>query len=173
MFGRLFFVACVVVAFVVPAACATSIDLPDGANGEVVGHVDGDTLDIAFDVEGRAVVERVRLIGVDTPETKKPNTPVECFGPEASARLAVLLPVGSYVVADRDVEARDDYGRLLAYVRRAGDGVLVNETLVREGFARTLFIAPNLTLESVLLAAERAARAEGRGLWSACTGADR
>ena len=155
------------------AACAAPIDLPDGANGEVVGHVDGDTLDIAFEVDGRAVIERVRLIGVDTPETKKPNTPVECFGPEASARLATLVPIGSYVVADRDVEARDDYGRLLAYVRRADDGVLVNETLVREGFARTLFIAPNLTLESVLRAAERSARAERRGLWSACTGPDR
>ena len=169
MLGRLLLVACVVVS----TACAAPIDLPEGANGEVVGHVDGDTLDIAFDVEGRAVVERVRLIGVDTPETKKPNTPVECFGPEASARLAALLPVGSYVVADRDVEARDDYGRLLAYVRRATDGVLVNETLVREGFARTLFIAPNLALESVLRTAERSARAEGRGLWSACAGADR
>lgn len=155
------------------AACTSSLDLPEGANGEVVGHVDGDTLDIAFDVEGRAVVERVRLIGVDTPETKKPNTPVECFGPEASARTAALLPIGSFVVVDRDVEARDDYGRLLAYVRRATDDVLVNDVLVREGFARALFIAPNLALEPALRAAERSARADGRGLWSACAGADR
>lgn len=150
------------------AGCASSLELPDGANGEVVGHVDGDTLDIAFDVDGRTVVERVRLIGVDTPETKKPGTPVQCFGPEASARLVELLPEGSFVMADRDVEARDDYGRLLAYVRRASDGVLVNDVLVREGFARTLFIAPNLALQSDLLAAERSARAERRGLWSAC-----
>jgi micrococcal nuclease len=135
----------------------------------VVGHVDGDTLDIVFSVDGRAVIERVRLIGIDTPETKKPNAPVECFGPEASARLAELLPRGSFVIAHRDVEARDDYGRLLAYVRRATDGVLVNETLVREGFARTLFFAPNLTLESTLRAAERSARSERRGLWAACT----
>ena len=149
-------------------ACTPTLDLPDGANGEVVGHVDGDTLDIAFSVEGRAVVERVRLIGIDTPETKKPNTPIECFGPEASARLAELLPIGAFVVADRDVEARDDFGRLLAYVRRANDDVLVNEVLVREGFARTLFFAPNLALESTLRAAERSARADRRGLWSAC-----
>jgi micrococcal nuclease len=72
------------------------------------------------------------------------------------------------VVADRDVEARDDFGRLLAYVRRADDDVLVNEVLVREGFARTLFFAPNLALESTLRAAERSARADRRGLWSAC-----
>jgi micrococcal nuclease len=149
-------------------ACTPTLDLPDGANGEVVGHVDGDTLDIAFSVEGRAVVERVRLIGIDTPETKKPNTPIECFGPEASARLAELLPIGAFVVADRDVEARDDFGRLLAYVRRADEDVLVNEVLVREGFARTLFFAPNLALESTLRAAERSARADRRGLWSAC-----
>ena len=73
------------------------------------------------------------------------------------------------VVADRDVEARDDYGRLLAYVRRAADDVLVNEILVREGFARTLFFEPNLALESVLRGAERSARADRLGLWSACT----
>lgn len=158
-------------AFVV-SGCAEPLELPAGANGEVVGHVDGDTLDIAFAVDGQRVVERVRLIGVDTPETKKPDTPIECFGPEASARLSALLPIGSYVDAVRDTEARDDYGRLLAYVHRASDGVLVNEVLVREGYARTLFIAPNLAFESTLLAAERSARTDGRGLWSACAGTD-
>ena len=158
-------------AFVV-SGCAETLELPAGANGEVVGHVDGDTLDIAFAVDGQRVVERVRLIGVDTPETKKPDTPIECFGPEASARLSALLPIGSYVDAVRDTEARDDYGRLLAYVHRASDGVLVNEVLVREGYARTLFIAPNLAFESTLLAAERSARSDGRGLWSACAGTD-
>ena len=154
-------------------ACSPPLDLPEGANGEVVGHVDGDTLDIAFSIDGRAVVERVRLIGLDTPETKKPNTPIECYGPEASARLAELLPIGTFVVVDRDLEARDDYGRLLAYVRRLGDDVLVNDVLVREGFARTLFFPPNLALESTLKAAERSARTDGRGLWSACPGPDR
>ncbi len=156
------------IVVVLLAACNSPLELPDGANGEVVGHVDGDTLDIAFSVDGRTVVERVRLIGIDTPETKKPDTPIECFGPEASARVAELLPIGSFVDAVRDVEARDDYGRLLVYVHRAVDGVFVNELLVREGYARTLSIAPNLTLESTFLAAERAARAERRGLWSRC-----
>ena len=161
--------ALVVLVVASATACTAPLDLPEGANGEVVGHVDGDTLDIAFAVDGRTVIERVRLIGIDTPETKKPNTPIECFGPEASARVAELLPIGSYVVADRDVETRDDYGRLLAYVRRAEDGVLVNEVLVREGFARTLFFAPNLMLEATLRSAEREARADRRGLWSACS----
>lgn len=151
------------------AACSSAPEFPDGANGEVVGLVDGDTLDVVFDVDGRAVVERIRLIGIDTPETKKPGTPIECFGPEASQRLAELLPIGTFVDVVRDIESRDDYDRLLAYVYRAEDRILVNEILVREGFARTLFIPPNTGLETEIRRAERSARTEGRGLWSACS----
>lgn len=150
-------------------ACASAPNFPAGANGEVVGHVDGDTLDVLFSVEGRAVVERIRLIGIDTPETKKPGTPIECYGPEASRRLAELLPVGAFVDVVRDVETRDDYDRLLAYVYRAEDRTFVNELLVREGFARTLFIPPNTGLEDEIRRAERRARTERRGLWSACS----
>ncbi len=150
-------------------ACATAPVLPDGANGEVVEHVDGDTLDIVFAVDGRAIVERIRLIGIDTPETKKPGTPIECYGPEASQRLAELLPVGTFVDVVRDTDTRDDYGRLLAYVYRAADRILVNEILVREGYARTLFIPPNTSLETEFRRAERSARTERRGLWSACS----
>ena len=150
-------------------ACSTAPDFPDGANGEVVGLVDGDTLDVVFAVDGRAVVERIRLIGIDTPETKKPGTPIECYGPEASRRLADLVPVGTFVDVVRDTETRDDYGRLLAYVYRAEDRTLVNEVLVREGFARTLFIPPNTALEAKFRRAERSARTERRGLWSACS----
>jgi micrococcal nuclease len=159
----------VLVAVVCLVACSTPPEFPAGANGEVVGHVDGDTLDVVFAVDGRAVVERIRLIGIDTPETKKPGTPIECYGPEASRRLAELLPLGTFVDVVRDAETRDDYDRLLAYVYRAADRLLVNETLVREGFARTLFIPPNTGLESEIRGAERQARTEGRGLWSACS----
>lgn len=165
-------VASIVVVVATPA-CTRSLDLPEGANGEVVGHVDGDTLDVAFEVDGRVVTERIRLIGIDTPETKKPGTPIECYGPEASARLAALLPIGSFVEAVGDREPRDDYGRLLAYVRRIDEPLFVNERLVQEGFARTLFFAPNRALEPRLRAAERSARDAGRGLWSACSGPDR
>ena len=59
-----------------------------------------------------AIDERIRLIGIDTPESVKPDSPVECFGSEASAHLATLLPAGSEVTVLGDVEARDDYGRL-------------------------------------------------------------
>src|SRR5688572_18590708 len=101
------------------------------ANAHVVRVVDGDTIDAEFD--GRT--ERVRLIGIDTPETLRPDTPVECYGPEATATTTRLLPAGTPLVVVRDLEARDDYGRLLAYVYRAPDGLFVNLDLVEKGFA--------------------------------------
>ena len=81
--------------------------------------------------------ESVRLIGIDTPESVARDRPVECFGPEAKARTAELLPKGTAVLLERDVEARDKYDRLLAYVIRADDGVLVNLALVEEGYAES------------------------------------
>ena len=108
-----------------PSACAY-----------VVRAVDGDTIEVRFD--GR--LEDVRYIGVDTPETVKPDTPVQCFGPRASSfdhhlveHRRVRLVFG--------VERRDIYGRLLAYVY-IGTG-FVNAILVRRGLARTLTIPPN------------------------------
>lgn len=121
--------------------------------------VDGDTIAL-----GR---ERVRLIGVDTPETKRPGTPVQCFGPAASAFTARLL-TGRRVRLEYDVERRDRYGRLLAYVRRAGDGRFVNAALVARGYARTLPIAPNVRWAERFAALARQARARRRGLWRAC-----
>jgi micrococcal nuclease len=132
----------------------------------VVDHVvDGDT--VVVRIAGHD--ETVRLIGIDTPETKKPNSPVECHGPEASARTAELLPSGTPVRLERDVEARDTYDRLLAYVFRA-DGVFVNLALVAEGFARTLLIEPNDAYATRFADAARSAAAEDRGLWGACAG---
>ncbi len=85
-------------------------------------------------IDGRK--EKVRLIGIDTPETKKPDTPVQCFGPEASAYTAALVPVGTKVHLERDAEARDVYGRLLAYVYRADDGLFVNLDVIRHSDGR-------------------------------------
>ena len=87
-------------------ACSPPLPSPD-ASGRVTAVVtevtDGDT--VVLDFDGRR--ESVRLIGVDTPETKHPKKPVECFGPEASARTLSLLPPGTEVEVERDVEARD------------------------------------------------------------------
>ena len=130
----------------------------------VVRVVDGDTI-VARLPSGE---ERVRLIGIDTPESVDPRAPVECFGKEASARTAALLPEGTEIRLERDVEGRDRYGRLLAYVYRAGDGTFVNLALAEEGYAQPLSIPPNVAYASRFSAAAAAAREAGRGLWSAC-----
>ncbi len=134
------------------------------ANAVVEYVVDGDTIDATID--GRE--ERVRLIGIDTPETKRPETPIECFGPEASAFTESLLPVGTPIRIERDTVNRDDFGRLLGYVYRAADGVFVNYESIRQGFATPLTIEPNTTYVDLFVDAARAAEADDVGLWSAC-----
>jgi micrococcal nuclease len=136
-----------------------------GAAGEgrVVRVVDGDTIHVL--VGGRR--EKVRYIGVDTPETHHPAKPVQCFGREASAFNARLV-ARERVRLVRDIEQRDRFGRLLAYVYRARDGLFVNAELARAGYARPLAIAPDVRHAARLRALARAARQAGRGLWSAC-----
>ncbi len=97
----------------------------------VAKHVDGDTVRVRF--PGRAETESVRFIGIDTPETHGPGGLRECFGKEASARTAALLPVGTAVRLERDAEARDRYGRLLVYVYRQRDDLFVNLALAATG----------------------------------------
>lgn len=127
---------------------------PDGVR--VVRVIDGDT----FEIEGG---ERVRLIGVDTPETVKPNTPVECFGAESSAYLKNLIE-GKVVRLVRDRTDRDRYARLLRYAY-LGD-VFVNEKIVREGYAEATAYRPDTREQAVLDAAEAEAREEKRGRFS-------
>lgn len=128
--------------------------------------VDGDTIVVL--ISGRN--ERVRLIGIDTPESVKPNTPVECFALEASARMKTLLPPGSGVKLVRDVELRDRYGRLLAYVYRASDNLFVNLSLVNDGYASAYTYPPNVAHTAEFVGAAAEARDAGRGLWSRCPG---
>jgi micrococcal nuclease len=148
------------------AATATT-SIPPGAvaaNATIQRVVDGDTVVARFD----HTTERVRLIGIDTPESVKPNTPVQCYGKEASTFTASLLPVGTRVRIERDVEARDAYDRLLGYIVRADDGLFVNLEIVRQGYARPLTIAPNVAHVTDFVAAAQAAEAADIGLWSAC-----
>lgn len=135
-------------------------------NATLVRVVDGDTIQV--DLTGRT--EKVRLIGIDTPETVKPNSPVECFGPEASAFTKSLLPEGTPLLLERDVEARDDYDRLLAYVYRADDGLFVNLEIVARGYANLLTFPPNTAHVDDFVAAARAAEAGDLGLWGGCSG---
>ena len=148
------------------AACGGGSSGPKLEAGQAVVKrvVDGDT--IVVHMGGRD--ERVRLIGIDTPETVDPRKPVQCFGKEASAHTHELLPPGTIVRLERDVEPRDKYDRLLAYVYRLSDGLFVNLALARDGYAQQLTIPPNVAYTDQFRAAVREARDAGRGLWSAC-----
>ncbi len=129
----------------------------------VVRAVDGDTIDVR-PAAGGAVI-RVRLIGVDTPETVDPRRPVQCFGNEA-ARFTSRLE-GKLVRLEFDVERTDDYGRTLAYVYLS-DGTFFNLLLVQEGYARPYTVPPNVRYAELFVEAARVAREEKRGLWGKC-----
>lgn len=128
----------------------------------VIETIDGDTVVVQFANGER---DTVRMLGVDTPETHHPTKPVQCFGPEASDYTHVRL-LGRSVTLELDVERRDIYGRLLAYIRV--DGARYNDELLRLGYARLLVIPPNGDHARAMLAAELAAKEEERGLWGAC-----
>jgi micrococcal nuclease len=134
---------------------------PASAVVPVTRVVDGDTIEVRLG----ARVEDVRLIGVDTPETVKPDTPVQCFGPRASRYTKELLE-GRRVRLVFGVERRDVYGRLLAYVHLGSR--FVNPILVRRGLARSLTIPPNDRFAPRLRRLELTAARAGRGLWGAC-----
>ena len=131
-------------------------------HGRVLRVVDGDTIKVRLD-GGRT--ERVRYIGIDTPESVKPGTPVQCFAKKASHFNASLVD-GREVTLRLDAEQRDRYGRLLAYVY--ADRRFVNRELVARGYARTLTIPPNVAHAGEFARLARRAREAGAGLWSAC-----
>jgi micrococcal nuclease len=144
------------------------------ADALVTRVVDGDTIEVR--IGGRS--EDVRLIGVDTPETVKPDTPVQCFGERASHFTKHRL-TGKRVRLVFGVERRDVYGRLLAYVyvpqrtlsvSKAGKSRqrFFNPILVRRGLARSLTIPPNDRFATRFRHLELAAARTGRGLWGAC-----
>jgi micrococcal nuclease len=123
--------------------------------------VDGDTVEVLID----GAQDEVRYIGIDTPETVKPGSPVQCFGPQASAANKRLVE-HRRVLLVFDSERRDVYGRLLAYVYSGG--AFVNARLVRLGYARTLTIAPNVAHAGLFDRLAAAAGRAGRGLWGRC-----
>jgi micrococcal nuclease len=137
--------------------------LAASTDARVTRVVDGDTVEAT--VDGRT--EDVRYIGIDTPESVKPETPVECYALAAS-HFNERLVEGETVRLDFDAERRDVYGRLLAYVH-LGDR-FVNADLVRLGYARTLTIPPNTRYADLFERLERQAAGAARGLWSKCDG---
>lgn len=131
----------------------------DGSQYEkvkVARVVDGDT----FETDKGA---KVRLIGVNTPESVKPNSPVEYFGKEASEFTKQRL-TNQTVYLEKDAGDTDKYGRLLRYVYLE-DGTMYNELLAKEGYARIMTIPPNVKYKDKFLEAERYARENNKGLW--------
>jgi micrococcal nuclease len=159
--------AAVLAVTVALGACSTSPDPPpEPAPGErlvvpVLRVVDGDTIHVELSSEDVTI----RLIGIVTPEVDGPFTDRECFGALASGHAHELFD-GTIVELEFDIERLDRFGRTLAYVWL--DDVLTNELLVRDGYEVVTTFPPNVRYVDRFLEAERAARDEGAGLWSAC-----
>lgn len=154
-----------------PASTATIANQATTRPGDptIVRVVDGDT--VILRIDGRQ--ERVRLIGMNTPESVDPRRPVECLGKEASAKATEILTAGMPVHTEPDPtqDVRDRNGRLLLYLWTP-DGVLFNEQMIRLGFASEFTFAAPYRYQNQFRAAEREARAAKRGLWAdnACVG---
>ncbi len=150
---------------------ATSVKIADGFS-HVVRVIDGDT--IVVEVDG--IQEKIRLIGVNTPETVDPRKPVQCFGKEASAFVKNLLTptwefdsqvgTNSYVRLESDPSQgdRDKYGRLLRYVFLS-DGTLMNKTIIDEGYGHEYTYRTPYRHQTDFKNAERTARESQKGLW--------
>jgi micrococcal nuclease len=160
------------------AIASAEIRGPQRPNAVVTFVTDGDTINVDLlkdhtlrppDSESTfSPSEKLRLIGIDTPESKRPNTPIECFAEESRVALKQLLPDQTPILLELDIEHRDRYGRLLAYVFRASDGLFVNHEMVRSGMAASLTYPPNVAYSDQFFQAASAARANSVGLWSSC-----
>lgn len=125
--------------------------------------VDGDTIELQSG-------EKVRLIGIDTPETKDPKRPIGCFGKEASNKAKNLLE-GKEVILQKDISETDKYKRLLRYVflpLEGGQMLFVQDYLVREGFGKVLTFPPDVKFNEQLREAEEYAKINKKGLWGKC-----
>ena len=150
-------VAAVLLAALIGCAPPPAEETQTEPVGTVTHVIDGDTIVVSI----TGTTERVRLIGIDTPEIAHEDLAAECYGPEATRRVEDLLPDGTRVRLTRDVEPRDQYGRLLAYVFRADDDLFVNLELAADGYAEPLTIPPNITYTAALRPGRRHGAREG------------
>ncbi len=145
--------------------------------------IDGDTVQVSENGLPDGPKKTVRYIGIDTPETVKPNSPVECFGKEASSKNAELV-LGKFIRLERDVSDTDRYGRWLRYAYVTGTSlrasatsatsaepgsseIFINLALVREGYASASAYPPDTKYQDELKAAERSAQSNEAGMWGA------
>ncbi len=136
-----------------------SIKTEYGKSIIVARVIDGDTIEL---VNG----DRLRYIGIDTPEEVDPRKPVQCFAQEAAAANKALVE-GKSIIFYKDVSSRDKYGRWLGFVYLS-DGMFVNKTLVEQGFAFAYPYKPEIDRANLFKQAEMTAQGAGRGLWTAC-----
>jgi micrococcal nuclease len=159
--------------FTALVGCGSDSSAPpeEAGAGQVVSVVDGDTLVVRHD----GLDDRVRLLGIDTPELGGPYTEEECFGRQASARMRALAAPGDTVRLETDPtqDTRDRNDRLLAYVYRDGDSWSLNERMVAEGFARVFAVGRPFAKAADFWYLERAARSGRQGMWGACGEASR
>lgn len=132
----------------------------DKITSKVIRVIDGDTVELEFG-------QKVRYIGIDTPETVHPTKSIECFGREASNKNKELVE-GKNVILEKDISETDVYGRLLRYVYI--EGIFVNDYLVRQGFASSSSYPPDVKFQEQFHQAEIEARQNSQGLWTACSG---
>jgi micrococcal nuclease len=151
-------VTALVLASLIASIAGGSGASPRALEGFVVRIVDGDTIHVRIGDR----TEKVRYIGVNTPEVHHPRKGEEPGGREAS-RVNRDLVAGKHVRLEFDVRDRDRYGRLLAYVWL--DDVMVNAELVRLGYAQVMTVPPNVRYQQLFLKLQRDAREAGRGLW--------
>jgi micrococcal nuclease len=136
------------------------------ASYEVVRVVDGDTIKVRAGGEDKSV----RLIGIDTPETRKPGVKVECGGKAATANMVKLAPEGAKakLTFDPSQDKEDRYGRLLAYVKVRGKDVQLEQ--IYDGLAEVYVYDKNFDRVEKYRRAEVVAERAGRGVWGHCDG---
>lgn len=130
-------------------------------NNKVVNVVDGDTVDVLIDKK----ITRVRMLGINTPETKDPRKDVECFGPEASEKLKETL-IGKVIELKKDSsqDSEDKYGRLLRYIFLEGENI--NQKMISEGYAFEYTYKKPYELQKEFRKSESGAREKNLGLWN-------
>ncbi len=139
--------------------------IKDGVLYEVAKVLDGDTL--VANVAGKEVI--VRLIGMDTPEVVDPRKPVQCYGPEASAKAKeVLSDKKIYLEKEKSKGNYDIYGRVLAYAKFV-DGSLYNQYMIENGFAKEYtFNSEKYKYQKEFRDAQKKAKKEKVGMWGSC-----
>lgn len=139
----------------------------------IVKIIDGDTYKVSYNGK----TENIRLIGIDTPESranskakkdaKKTGVNVKAIttlGKQATQYIKSLIEPGDQIKIEFDVQERDRYGRILGYVYLE-DGTFLNEKIIREGYAQVMTVPPNVKYQDKFLIAQQEARDNNRGLW--------